>query len=141
MFRPLPAEASATILEHLRSWPGTSESADWKMFLAGGAVANVAPEATAFVHRKASMLTSIDLDWSEGDSAELVAANQAWLDAFHEATRSFASDEGYQNFSDEAETGYLRAYYGANLERLVEIKRKYDPDNLFRFAQSIPLSL
>ena len=55
--------------------------------------------------------------------------------------RSFASDEGYQNFSDEAETGYLRAYYGANLERLVEIKRKYDPDNLFRFAQSIPLSL
>ena len=52
--------------------------------------------------------------------------------------RSFASDEGYQNFSDEAETGYLRAYYGTNLERLVEIKRKYDPDNLFRFAQSIP---
>jgi hypothetical protein len=77
-FRPLPAEASATILDHLRSWPGTSESADWKMFLAGGAVASVAPEATAFVHRKASMLTSIDLDWSEGDSAELVAANQAW---------------------------------------------------------------
>jgi FAD/FMN-containing dehydrogenase len=62
-------------------------------------------------------------------------------DDFHEATCSFASDEGYQNFSDEAETGYLRAYYGANLERLVEIKRKYDPDNLFRFAQSIPLSL
>jgi len=82
VFRPLPAEASATILDHLRTWPGTSESADWKMFLTGGAVAKVAPEATAFVHRKASMLTSIDLDWSEGDSAELVAANQAWLDAF-----------------------------------------------------------
>jgi FAD/FMN-containing dehydrogenase len=111
------------------------------MFLAGGAVARVAPEATAFVHRKALMLTSIDLEWSEDDSAETIAANQAWLDAFHEAMRPFASGESYQNFSDEAETGYLRAYYGANLERLVEIKRKYDPTNLFSFAQSIPIVL
>jgi FAD/FMN-containing dehydrogenase len=55
--------------------------------------------------------------------------------------RPFASGESYQNFSDEAETGYLRAYYGANLERLVEIKRKYDPTNLFSFAQSIPIVL
>jgi hypothetical protein len=45
------------------------------MFLAGGAVARVAPEATAFVHRKALMLTSIDLEWSEDDSAETIAAN------------------------------------------------------------------
>jgi FAD/FMN-containing dehydrogenase len=70
-----------------------------------------------------------------------VAANQAWLDDFHAAMRPFTSDESFQNFVDEAETDYLRAYYGSNFERLVEIKRKYDPDNLFRFAQSIPLSL
>ncbi|HLO21913.1 MAG TPA: BBE domain-containing protein, partial [Methyloceanibacter sp.] len=141
VYKPMPPEASATILDHLRRWPGTGEDADWKMFLAGGAVARVAPEATAFVHRKALMLTSIDLEWSEDDSAETIAANQAWLDAFHEAMRPFASGESYQNFSDEAETGYLRAYYGANLERLVEIKRKYDPTNLFSFAQSIPIVL
>jgi hypothetical protein len=71
----MPPEASATILDHLRRWPGTGEDADWKMFLAGGAVARVAPEATAFVHRKALMLTSIDLEWSEDDSAETIAAN------------------------------------------------------------------
>jgi FAD/FMN-containing dehydrogenase len=53
----------------------------------------------------------------------------------------FTSDQSYQNFIDGAETDYLRAYYGANLERLVEVKRKYDPGNLFRFPQSIPLSL
>jgi FAD/FMN-containing dehydrogenase len=55
--------------------------------------------------------------------------------------RPFTSDESFQNFVDGAETDYLRAYYGANLGRLVEIKRRYDPGNLFRFPQSIPLSL
>jgi FAD/FMN-containing dehydrogenase len=141
VYKPMPPEASSTILDHLRRWPGTSEDADWKMFLAGGAVARVKPEATAFVHRKALMLTSIDLEWGEADSLETIAANQAWVDAFHAAMRPFASDESYQNFSDEAETGFIRAYYGTNLERLVEIKRKYDPANLFRFAQSIPLAI
>jgi FAD/FMN-containing dehydrogenase len=55
--------------------------------------------------------------------------------------RPFTSDECFQNFIDGAETNYLRAYYGENLERLVEVKRHYDPENLFRFQQSIPLSL
>ena len=141
VFRAMPSQASAAILDHLRRWPGTSEGAEWKMFLAGGAVARIAPEATAFVHRKALMLATVDLEWSEADSADVIAKNEAWLDAFHEEMRSFASDESYQNFSDDAETDYLRAYYGTNLERLVEIKRKYDPNNLFRFAQSIPLKL
>jgi hypothetical protein len=84
------------------------------MFLAGGAVAKVAPEATAFVHREALMLITIDLEWSEEDSPKTIAANQTWLAAFHEAMRPY---------------------------RLVEIKGKYDPANLFRFAQSIPLGL
>ena len=111
------------------------------MFLAGGAVARVAPEATAFVHRNALMLSAIDLAWTPEDDAAVVAENEAWLDAFHAAMRPFTSDESFQNFVDGAETDYLRAYYGTNLERLVEIKRRYDPGNLFRFPQSIPLTL
>ena len=55
--------------------------------------------------------------------------------------RPFTSDQSFQNFADGAETDYLRAYYGTNLERLVEIKRRYDPGNLFRFPQSLPLAL
>ena len=55
--------------------------------------------------------------------------------------RKFTSDESFQNFIDAAETDYLRAYYGSNLERLVAVKHKYDPKNVFRFPQSIPLSL
>ena len=70
-----------------------------------------------------------------------MADNEAWLADFHAAMRPFTSDESFQNFADGAETNYLRAYYGTNLERLVEIKRRYDPVNLFRFQQWIPLSL
>jgi FAD/FMN-containing dehydrogenase len=67
--------------------------------------------------------------------------NEAWLGELHDAMQPFTSDQSYQNFIDGAETNYLRAYYGANLERLVDVKRKYDPNDLFRFPQSIPLSL
>ena len=125
----------------LRRWPGTRDGAEWKAFLAGGAVAKVAPEATAFVHRSALMLSAIDLAWTPEDDDGLVAENEAWLDAFHAAMRPFTSDQSFQNFADGAETDYLRAYYGTNLERLVEIKRRYDPGNLFRFPQSLPLAL
>ena len=141
VFRALTPEAIAIMLDFLRRWPGTHAGAEWKMFLAGGAVAAVAPAATAFVHRKALMLSTIDLSWTEVDDVAAVADNESWLAAFHAAMRPFTSDECFQNFADGAETDYLRAYYGENLERLVEIKRRYDPDNLFRFQQSIPLSL
>jgi FAD/FMN-containing dehydrogenase len=80
-------------------------------------------------------------NWAHALQGLSVARNEAWLGEFHDAMQPFTSDQSYQNFIDGAETNYLRAYYGANLERLVEIKRKYDPNNLFRFPQSIPLSL
>lgn len=141
IFHTLSQDAIATMLDFLRRWPGTHAGAEWKMFLAGGAVAAVAPAATAFVHRSAIMLSTIDLTWTEEDDAATVADNESWLGAFHDAMRPFTSDECFQNFIDGAETNYLRAYYGENLERLVEVKRRYDPGNLFRFQQSIPLSL
>ena len=51
----------------LRRWPGTRDGAEWKAFLAGGAVRQVAPEATTFVHRSALMLSAIDLAWTPED--------------------------------------------------------------------------
>lgn len=48
IFRPMPAEGITTILDYLRRWPGAHDGAEWKMFLAGGAVARVSLEATAF---------------------------------------------------------------------------------------------
>lgn len=141
VYRPIPADGARTILDHLHRWPGTSGSASWKAFLAGGAVAAQAPDATAFVHRAALMISSVDLVWTPDDSVGVVARNQAWLAGFHDAMESFTSAESYQNFIDDSQTDHLNAYYGANLKRLVEVKRRYDPDNVFHYPQGIPLSL
>ena len=65
----------------------------------------------------------------------------AWIDSFHAAMQPFTSSFSYQNFIDISQTDYLTAYYGSNLPRLVQVKAKYDPGNLFRYPQSIPVFL
>jgi FAD/FMN-containing dehydrogenase len=51
----------------------------------------------------------------------------------------YTSSYCYQNFIDPSQQDYLHAYYGENLARLRQIKRRYDPKNVFHYAQSIPV--
>ncbi len=135
----LDGNAIETILYYLRSWPGTSEAVTWKFFLLGGAIDRKRPDEMAMVHRGYTMLSSIDLEWSEADSSTTIALNERWLDRFHKDMMPFTSAHCYQNFIDPHEDDYLNAYYGSNLERLRAVKRKYDPDNVFTYGQAIPL--
>lgn len=139
--KPLSDEALALVFEKLRAWPQTSLGVAWKGFVTGGAIRDVPASATAFVHRSDWMLSTIELNWTHDDSAQAVARSNAWVDEFHDAMAPHTSQESYQNFIDDAQKDWKYAYHGANLERLVRVKRAVDPTNFFRFAQSIPLAL
>ena len=67
-----------------------------------------------------------------------MADHRAWLAGYNRALRPYVSDAAYQNYIDPTLTKPLDAYYGTNLAHLRTIKKKWDADNVFRFAQSIP---
>lgn len=103
----------------------------------GGAINRPAPDASAFVHRDAFSHGQYLAYWPVGAPAETIAANTTWIRAFYEDMRPAASGFSYQNYIDPDLPDWERAYYGANLDRLRRIKRAYDPDDFFRFPQSI----
>ena len=66
-----------------------------------------------------------------------IGRHQGWLDALWQDLRPWAGGAAYQNYADPKLTGWREAYYGPNLARLEEIRRRYDPDRLFRFPQAV----
>jgi hypothetical protein len=136
---PVPDSAFEEICAWVGRWPGStnSDGGGVGMFSWGGQINRVAPDATAFVHRDTFFLASLDTSWTAADSTEVLSANLRWLDGFHAAMRPWLSGSVYQNFPDPDLENWAQAYYGANYDRLVEVKRSYDPDNVFRHAQSI----
>jgi FAD/FMN-containing dehydrogenase len=136
--KPLPEAAVACLVDSLAHAPikGPNQSVESAFFAWGGAVAKVAPDATAFVHRKDVWLQSFNCSWGTEPSPAMDRLI-AWQDTLYSAMGAYSSDRSYQNFPDPELKRPLPAYYGCNLPRLIEIKKKYDPHNFFRFAQSI----
>jgi FAD/FMN-containing dehydrogenase len=102
----------------------------------GGAINAVNPSDTAFVHRNA--VAGIQASVSTGASASAVTQGRSWLAHFAGETAPYVDGSAYQNYIDPTLGDWANAYYGANLDRLVSVKGKYDPDDAFHFAQSIP---
>jgi FAD/FMN-containing dehydrogenase len=105
----------------------------------GGAINRVAPDATAFVHRRRICSAQYNVPFNVGDPASVVADGQQWLNQWYASLRPYVSGYAYQNYIDPDIKDWAHAYYGTNLARLQQVKKTWDPDNVFRFAQSIPL--
>ena len=103
----------------------------------GGATARVPADATAFGDRSMPYMLSIDSVWREARDDD---ANIAWTRTFWSRMQPHAQQGRlYLNFPGLGEEGerLLRDSFGANYGRLQAIKRKYDPENIFRFNQNI----
>jgi len=100
----------------------------------GGAINEVAPDATAFVHRR----DSLDLfAWSFWTFDRTAQAAADWLDEFGRIAGAMGNGRRYQNYPRRGNPGFARAYFGDNLDRLVAIKRACDPTNLFAYEQGL----
>ena len=94
----------------------------------GGAMARVSAEATAWANRQAHFVMNAHARWRDKDQD---GACIAWARKLSDAVAPLAMGSVYINFMPEDEHDRVEAAYGANYGRLAEIKRRYDPDNLF----------
>jgi FAD/FMN-containing dehydrogenase len=99
-----------------------------------GAPNRVSPDAMAYGHRDAKFVMNVHGRWDQPSQDQKVIE---WARGVFNATAPFASSGAYVNFMTEEEGDRVAAAYGANYERLVQIKRQYDPENIFHLNQNI----
>lgn len=129
----LSDSAIDTIVDFMKGAPSTRPMVVIDQF--GGAVARVPEDATAFGHRDAEYDLIIAAIWDDDAKEE---AHIAWARSFWEAMQPFATESVYVNYlSDEGEERVRAAYGAKHFDRLVQLKRTYDPDNVFRNNQNI----
>jgi FAD/FMN-containing dehydrogenase len=102
--------------------------------LEDGAISRVDSSATAFPHRSGAYGFHILAGWT--DPAE-DAGIMEWVRDFNHQMAQFSNGGVYVNLLGEDEHDRIKAAYGCNYNRLVELKRKWDPKNLFRCNQNI----
>ncbi|MBA3552210.1 MAG: FAD-binding oxidoreductase [Actinobacteria bacterium] len=130
--RELTDEAIDAHLQHGPKVPVVNSTVH--IYPINGACHRVAPNATAFAYRDATFANVIAGMWPEPADNE---DNVRWVRDFYDATAPHSEEGGYINFMAGDDQDRIRANYKGNYDRLVEVKRKYDRDNLFHMNQNI----
>jgi hypothetical protein len=125
--KPLPAAARDALVQAALARAHIPGSGAILFDSYGGAINQVAPAATAFVHRKVLFCIQY-LSYNGGGS---------WLGAIHSKMRPYVTGGAYLNYTDPALSNWQTAYYGSNYQRLLSVKRSVDPHRYFNFPQAI----
>ena len=128
----LPEAAIAAHVEHGSRVPEVS--ATMHLYPINGACHRVGPDDTAFAYREATYGMVLLAAWNDpAKDAERIG----WVRDYYQAMAPYSEQGGYINFMQDDDYGKIPANYRQNYDRLVQVKRKYDPDNLFHINQNI----
>lgn len=129
---PLPPEAVKIVTDTLRE--SESPLLNFLMFSLGGAIADKKPDETAYFYRDAKFFLCYSSQWLKAqDDVKSVQE----LDRLRDRLLPYSQGD-YTGNPDRSLKDPLKVYYGDNVDKLREVKRKYDPKNLFRFEQGVP---
>ncbi|RVU35522.1 FAD-binding oxidoreductase [Rheinheimera riviphila] len=103
----------------------------------GGAIRRVPPGHSAFAHRAAVLSAQYLFSGPVGTPEVMLQEGAIWVNQMRKQMRRWSCNGAYLNYTDALIKDWPQAYYGDNYVALQQLKRQYDPDNLFRFAQSI----
>ena len=123
-------------LDSIIEFAGKLPSPQCEIFigLIAGAPNRIAPDAMAYGHRDAKFVLNVHGRWDEAKDDQ---KGIGWAREFFKASAPYASAGAYVNFMTAEESDRVAAAYGANYDRLVQIKKRYDPDNIFHLNQNI----
>src|SRR6478609_9283237 len=130
--KDLNDDAIDTIVEHANQ--ATSPMTAVLIEQYGGAASRISPDATAFSQRQAQYDLGILAQWADRSDSD---RHVAWARAFASAMTPHSAGGYLLNFLGEEGADTIRAAFGANYDRLVEVKTKYDPSNFFRVNQNV----
>ncbi|HEY6997702.1 MAG TPA: BBE domain-containing protein, partial [Candidatus Binatia bacterium] len=129
-------ELADGVLDSIIEFAGKLPSPQCEIFigLIGGAPNRVAPDVMAYGHRDAKFVLNVHGRWDDAkDDRKCID----WARDFFKASAPYASAGAYVNFMTAEESDRIASAYGANYARLVGVKKKYDPDNVFHLNQNI----
>ncbi len=136
---PFPTAGVSKVVDLFKRWPASSRAGVFDLHTVGGVSNLVSRTATAYVHRGAQACFEYEADWFDDATPRQIEECVAWVEGLGEAVRPYFNGEAYQNFIDPTLVDWKRAYYAENFARLVEVKRKFDPSDVFHSPQSIPV--
>lgn len=131
VYHSLPNDAINTLLYYMEISPNKDNSIQFQSL--GGAVKKIPPNGTAYFHRKASYIMQYITQWKVDNEKK---SNIFWVERLRQAMLKYVNGT-YVNWPDIFIKDWPYAYYGTNYQKLMRIKRKYDPENIFHFKQSI----